>query len=754
MGRVILVSNRLPVGVRRVGEHVQVEPAVAGGLVAGLGPVHREGNGLWFGTLAEASEPDVQRELERQRLVAVPVSEEDAERHYGGYSNSVLWPLFHYLQDRVELTSQDFEAYERVNEQFADEIAARARPDDQIWIHDYHFMLLPAMLRERLPAAPIGFFLHIPFPSSEVFRLLPQRQRILKGLLGANLIGVHTFDYARHLVSSCRRALGVEFDQNWVTETGHRCRVGVFPMGIDVVGFRERVASPRVPRYIERFRSQLEGRLIVLGVDRLDYTKGLPLKLEAYRRLLETEPIWRTEAVFVQIANPTRSDIDTYKRLKQQVEQMVGEINGAFETEGRVPIHYLYRSFSPEALAAYYQMADVALVTPLRDGMNLVAKEYVSCRTEDTGVLVLSEFAGAASEMGEAIQVNPWDIDGCARGIHQALCMPVTEQNHRMRDLRRRIEALDVRNWAPTFLSSLDVVHRASFAEAAVEGDVPWTQALQEAFLQARRRLLVLDHDGTLAPLAPSPHLAAPRPGLLETLESLVSHPDVEIAVVTGRDRQTMEDWFGRLPLSLIGEHGFEFRLSGRQDWEVLLPNADFAWMESVRTILDEYAARTSGAFVERKRSSLAWHYRQVEPGFGSWQARELASHLIEAFSHSPVVVIHGAKVVEVRHQGIDKGAALTHLIRERGPFDFVLLAGDDRTDEDMFQMAPAGAWSVKVGRGASRARFRLLRPSGVRQMLGDLASIRERADGPDTPDVGPEAADGGGRTETGSRPG
>jgi len=215
-----------------------------------------------------------------------------------------------------------------------------------------------------------------------------------------------------------------------------------------------------------------------------------------------------------------------------------------------------------------------------------------------------------------------------------------------------------------------------------------------------------------------------------------------------------MEDWFGRLPVSLIGEHGFEFRLSGCQEWEVLLPNADFSWMESVRAILDEYAARTSGAFVERKRSSLAWHYRQVEPGFGSWQARELASHLIEAFSHSPVEVIHGAKVVEVRHQGIDKGAALTHLLRERGPFDFVLLAGDDRTDEDMFQMAPAGAWSVKVGRGASRARFRLLRPSGVRQMLGDLVSIRERADGPDTPDVGPEAADGGGRTETGSRPG
>jgi trehalose 6-phosphate synthase/phosphatase len=752
MSRVILVSNRLPVSVRRVGEHMHVEPAVAGGLVAGLAPVHREGDGLWFGTLGEASHPEVKTALEEQRLVAVPVTSEDAERHYGGYSNSVLWPLFHYLQDRVELTSQDFEAYERVNEQFADAIAAHARPDDQIWVHDYHFMLLPAMLRERLPATPIGFFLHVPFPSSEVFRLLPQRQRILTGLLGANLIGVHTYDYARHLVSSCRRAVGVEFDQNWTTELGHRCRVGVFPMGIDVVGFRQRVASPRVPRYIERFRKSLEGRLIVLGVDRLDYTKGLPLKLEAYRRLLENEPIWRTEAVFVQIANPTRSDIDTYRRLKQQVEQMVGEINGAFETEGRVPIHYLYRSFAPEALAAYYQMADVALVTPLRDGMNLVAKEYVSCRTDDTGVLVLSEFAGAASEMGEALQVNPWDIDGCARAMHQALCMPATEQTRRMKALRRRIEALDVRHWAPQFLSALESVHRAPFAEAAVEGDIPWTEALQTAFERAERRLLVLDHDGTMAPLAPSPDLAAPRPGLLEVLGRLVAHPEVEAAVVTGRDRQTMEQWFGTIPVTLIGEHGFEFRLARGDRWEVLLPNADLSWMENVRGVLDEYAARTSGAFVERKRSALAWHYRQVEPGFGSWQARELASHLTDAFSSSPIEVLHGAKVVEVRHQGIDKGAALTHLTRELGPFDFVLLAGDDRSDEDMFQMAPAGAWSIKVGRGPSRARFRLLRPSGMRQLLDDLAAVLDRSTlrgTRDTGAVGPE-----GSHETRSRPG
>ncbi|MFQ5668897.1 MAG: bifunctional alpha,alpha-trehalose-phosphate synthase (UDP-forming)/trehalose-phosphatase [Acidobacteriota bacterium] len=740
MGRLLLVSNRLPVTVRRTSGSLQVLPGGAGGLVAGLGPVHSEGAGLWFGTCKEAEHPPVARELEARRLVPVPVPAAEARRHYRGFSNGAIWPLFHYLLDRAAFSASDFESYRKVNIRFADAIAARAAPDDRIWIHDYHFLLLPALLRERLPAARIGFFLHVPFPSSEVFRLLPQRQEILRGLAGANLIGLHTYDYARHLVSSFRRLLAVEFNHDWVAEGNDNCRIGVFPMGIDVVGFRQRIASPRIPAYIERFRRRLQGRQVVLGVDRLDYTKGLPLRLEAYRRLLELEPRWRTEAVLVQVANPTRAEMASYRRLKQEVEQRVGEINGLFETEGRVPIHYLYRSLAPEALAAYYQMADVGFVTPLRDGMNLVAKEYVSCRTEDTGVLILSEFAGAASEMGEALQVNPWDIEQCARALHEALTMPVEEQARRMKGLRHRIEALDVRKWAPRFLAQLDAIHPETIPLVAVEDGIPWTQSIALAFRQARRRVVALDHDGTLTRLAATPDLAAPENRHLTFLRELTSLPDTEVILISGRTREMLESWFGLLPLNLVAEHGYEWRKRGEQTWRCLHPHADFSWMGNVRGMLQEYAARTSGAHVEIKRSALAWHYREVEPAFGDWQARELANHLSEAFPRSPIGVLHGIKVIEVRQQGLSKGMALETVLEELGPFDWTLVAGDDREDEELFKSAPPGAWTIKVGGRPSHARFRVESPVALRRLLLDLARHVKGPRRPDDPEDPPGA--------------
>ncbi len=723
MSRLILVSNRLPAAVKRKGNESQLAYSGHGGLLAALGPVHEEGSkeGLWFGIFKDTDDPDVVRGLEQRGLVAVPVDAADARRHYRGYSNGALWPLFHYLQDHVDFAGGDFEAYRRVNVRFADEIASRARPDDRIWVHDYHLLLLPSLLRQRLPEARIGFFLHIPFPSSEVFRLLPQREEILRGLLGADLIGVHTYDYARHLMSSFRRVLAVEFDSDGVAEDERRCRIGVFPMGIDVLGFQRRVASPRIPPFVKRFRQRLRDRHIVLGVDRLDYTKGLPLKLEAYRRLLELRPRWRTEAVLVQIATPTRQNIAPYRRLKEQVEQMVGEINGAFESDGLVPVHYLYRAFPPETLAAFYQMADVAMVTPLRDGMNLVAKEYVSCRTSDTGVLILSEFAGAASEMGEAIQVNPRDIEACAWALDSALLMDPKEQASRMKVLRQRIIAWDVRKWAAGFLSALEAVGPTpSAASLAADAEGSWMESLYDGFQKASRSLLVLDYDGTLTKLARHPDLAVPDAETRGLLRRLARRPGVEIAVVSGRNRHTLEEWLGDLPLSLVAEHGCHLRWRGSREWIHLLPDADFSWIRSVQSVLDEFAARTSGAWVETKSASLAWHYREVEPAFGSWQARELANHISGAFQRSPIEVLHGSKVVEVRQQGLDKGMVLSVLCGHFGPTDLMLLAGDDRTDEDMFQKAPPEAWTIKIGSGLSHARFRL-------QSVPELHGLLER---------------------------
>ncbi|MFQ5768418.1 MAG: trehalose-phosphatase, partial [Acidobacteriota bacterium] len=468
----------------------------------------------------------------------------------------------------------------------------------------------------------------------------------------------------------------------------------------------------------------LKGRRIILGVDRLDYTKGLLLKLEAYRRLLENWPHWRTEAVLVQIANPTREEIAPYRRLKEQVEQSVGQINGAYETEGRVPIHYLYRSFSPEALAAYYQMADVAMVTPLRDGMNLVAKEYVACQTSDSGVLILSEFAGAASEMGEAIRVNPWNIEACAGALDTALNMDPQERARRMQLLRRRVEASDVRKWVARFRRALEMTEPTlGGAEAASDNSGNWRRECVAAFRRAGRSLLLLDYDGTLVELQSRPERASPPDETRDLLRRLAAAASVEVAVVSGRDRRTLKEWLGELPISLVAEHGYAFRQRGRSHWNHLIENADFSWMDSVHEVLADYAARTSGAWVENKPSSLAWHYREVEPGFGNWQARELANHISEAFQQSPIEVLHGSKVVEVRHQGIGKGAAVRALLQQFGPCDYILVAGDDRTDEEMFQAAPPQAWTVKIGQGRSRARYRMESAGQLRRLLTHLAS-------------------------------
>ncbi|MEZ4272812.1 MAG: trehalose-6-phosphate synthase [Myxococcota bacterium] len=452
MSRVVLVSNRLPISSRRIGGKRVIKRST-GGLVAGLAPVHDERDSLWMGALDSGNYPEAL--LKEQRLVAIELPKETARRHYEGYSNQVLWPLFHYLVEHVSFEGADFDAYQRVNERFAEAITEIAKPDDTIWVHDYHLMLLPSMLRKSLPKARIGFFLHIPFPSSEVFRILPRNEEILQGLLGADLIGLHTYDYGRHLVSSFRRILGVDFDDGWVRAYDGKCKVGVYPLGVDAAALSKQSRLPAVIKGMELLRKQTQDRKMILCVDRMDYTKGIPLRLRAYRRLLAMEPYWEKARRTLSFGGPSRSNIQSYKDLKGKSIVQLGEINGAFGEDGIVPIDYMYRSVSPEKLAALYYLADILWVTPLRDGMNLVAKEYVGHRCDASGVVVLSEFAGAASEMGEALQYNPWDIDGTARTLQQALHMEPKEAAPRMDALRKRIHANDVNHWANRFLNGL-----------------------------------------------------------------------------------------------------------------------------------------------------------------------------------------------------------------------------------------------------------------------------------------------------------
>ncbi len=729
MGRVILVSNRLPVTVRRTGRDIALTRS-AGGLVAGLGPIHDAEDSLWLGTLGGEIDDERRAELEKRRLIPVTLPRERARRHYEGYSNSVLWPLFHYFLEAVEHDPQDFEAYRTVNERFADAVVEHAGRRDRIWIHDYHLMLLPMMLRKRLPDARIGFFLHIPFPSSEIFRILPQADEILRGLVGADLIGLHTFDYARHLTTSFRRICGSEIVRDAIEWEGGRSHVRAFPLGVDAPRFNQLAASPEAERRFGNWRRRAGDRKVVLGVDRLDYSKGLVQRLEVYHHLLSEEAKWRKDAVFLQLCVPTRSTMKTYSDLKQQVDQRVGQINGEFGEMGRMPVHYMYRSVPPEEVAALYRLADVAVVTPLRDGMNLVAKEYIAARQDDSGVLVLSEFAGAAAELGEALIVNPWDVQGTARILSRALEMDAGEQRRRMAALRRRVASNTAQRWARSFLESLDACVAGEATPTQSSEDSSWIARLGATFAASRRALIVLDYDGTLQDFEADPSAARPDPELISLLGRLGAAESIEVVILSGRDRESLARWFGRLPAHLVAEHGSFLKTRKRRRWEELGPGVDRSVADDVEEVMESFVARTPGSFIERKHSGIAWHYRKAEQHLGMRRARELAHHLTIYFANRPMRVQQGACVVEVHNQEIDKGWAYRTIRRRLGSFDFVLVAGDDRTDEDLFEVVPPDVWSIKIGAGPSAARHRLESPEGLRALLASALARREASHG------------------------
>ena len=728
MGRLILVSNRLPLTVKSDKNTVTVVPS-AGGLVTGLRGPHERSNGFWVGwpgdmsRLRAAQRATLDAQLAAQRFVPVALSAAEVSRFYDGFSNAVIWPLFHYLLDRIPLEPPGWDMYQYVNEKFADVVAAQYQPGDVIWVHDYQLMLVPALLRQRLPSARIGFFLHIPFPASEVLRTLPSRAQILEGMLGADLIGFHTHTYLRHFSSSVMRILGIATHGDDVRHAGRETRLGTFAMGIDTKSFTALAQDEAVIAELQGIRAACGGQRMLLGIDRLDYTKGIPRRLLAFERLLERQPRHRGRVQLVQIAVPSRDKVESYQDYRRQVDELVGRINGAFGTVDWVPIHYVLRSLTDRHVVALYRAADVMLVTPLRDGMNLVAKEFVTCRTDEDGVLVLSEFAGAAAEMGEAVQVNPYDVDALASAYEVALTMPKEERRFRMRALRSRILSRDVHLWARSFIDTL-----ASCGErASPEQKLSTREEIDNLSLQLRsshRLLLLLDYDGTLVPFARAPELAVPDGELVALLAKLAARPNTELHVVSGRTHDTLDRWLGALPIGLHAEHGFWSRgISPREPWAPLF-EPDVAWKETVRPLLAGYTNTTPGSLLEEKTVSFAWHYRMAEPELAASRGEELV-HDIEAMAREPELPLElllGDHVIEVRLRGVSKATVVERVLRAtEPPLPVVCAMGDDLTDDDMFRALPADAIAVSVGFHASGARYRVARPALARALLRSL---------------------------------
>jgi trehalose 6-phosphate synthase/phosphatase len=730
-GRLIVVSNRLPLTVRRVAGGWRAEQS-AGGLATALAPVLTRFRGLWIGWPGEAPEsPDANRETvlagweKRHRYVTVDLPLTLSQRFYQGYSNQTLWPLFHHFPSSLVFDPRGWEAYVEANERFRDAVLERYRPGDLVWVHDYHLMLLPQLLREAVPDAVIGFFLHIPFPPSDVFRVLPRREDLLRGLLGADCVAFQTHAHQQHFRSSLLRVLGVSSRMDRVEADGRYVRLEALPIGIVPEDFTSPIRNdPSVRRCLEDLRRRFAARRILLAIDRLDYTKGIPERLRAFRLLLERSPDLKGRVVLVQVAVPTREPLALYNKLRHEVNELVGEINGDFGTPEWTPVVYIRRAIPRSDLLALYAAADVGWVAPLLDGMNLVAKEYVACQQGGEGVLLLSEFAGAAAEMGEALLVNPYDEERTALALERALAMPAEERRERMVALHRRVVRNNAIAWSQRFLAALQ---QAAAARSQGGGELPQPLPVADALAAHRaadRRLLMLDYDGTLTPFAGRPRDAAPLPDLKDLIRRLASQTSQQLAIVSGRPRTTLEPWFGDIPgLWLAAEHGALLRSPSSRDWETLRPHMPVDWKARVLPVLEHFVDRTPGSFVEEKEFSLVWHHRMADPEFGEWLANELVAVLEELLAGTDLLAMRGQKCVEVRLVWANKGEVWTH-VEGTGPApSFRLAIGDDRTDEDLFERLPPDSWTVHVGEGPSLARFRLPHTRAVRRLLEDLAA-------------------------------
>jgi len=727
--RLLIVSNRLPVTATAESGKLRLVEA-SGGLATGLRGWHRKSEGLWIGWPGELSRFDaalrqeLRQKLIDRRVVPVVLSSDDVERYYDGFSNRVLWPLFHYLVDRMPIEASGWDAYRQVNEKFADVVEEYYRPGDAIWVHDYQLMLLPAMLRARLPGARIGFFLHIPFPSSEVFRILPWRSEILRGLLGADLLGFHTFAYLRHFVTSVLHIEGIEAQVDRIDLDDRAVRLGVFPMSVDAAAFDALARDPEVMAKAAAIREDAGGRRILLGIDRLDYTKGIPRRLRAIERLLGREPELRDRVRYIQIAVPSRQRVEAYQAFRRQVEESIGRINGTTATLRSTPIHYMHQSVSGRDLVALYSAADVMLVTPLRDGMNLVAKEFVASRADEDGVLVLSEFAGAADELGGAVVVNPYDIHAVGRAIKEALDMDAPVRRARMQSLRRRVMGHDIHSWAAGFVEQLQAPERG--VDAAAE-TIANPGALVSMLQDGRELALLLDYDGTLVPLARMPDLAVPDAELLSLLDALTARPRTRVNLVSGRSRETLEKWFGQLQLSLWAEHGSYHRPGPGRPWATTVPiPAD--WLRKIYPVLEQFTASTPGSLIEKKCASVAWHYRIADAEFGRRQAHELRMLLGDALSNQPLEVVEGNKVIEVRLRGATSAVVAHHLMVGSEEPPRILAIGDDRADEDLFAGLPEGSLRVAVGTRRARADLHVADHRAVRDLLRSLVGRRATA--------------------------
>ncbi len=726
---VIIVSNRLPVSVTKVHGELIFAPS-SGGLATGLASYAADKNNMWVGwpgivseELSEADKDTIVLALRKHNCYPVFLTKNQVDGYYNGYSNSVLWPLFHNLPTKINTHDHTWQTYRQVNQLFAETVMGLSLPTSTIWVHDYQLLLVPKMLRAEQSIVRIGFFLHIPFPTPSTLNKLSHAKSLLSGMLGSDLIGFHTGDYVQNFLDACQELHLGSPQEDRVVLDKRVVNVTNFPLGIDYDKFAD-AGKSRVVKHHQRAMRRQYGRRrkIILTVDRLDPTKGLVGRLEAYQELLRDNKHLHKKVVMVMLAIPSRAEIDAYKKLKSKVEQLVMDINLDYSKRNWQPVHYMYKSVPFEELAALYRVADVAFIAPIKDGMNLVAKEYVASRPDKRGVLILSETAGAAQELTDALMVNPSLPASLVEGLSSALTMSPKELRNRLKGMKQQLTSNTVHHWKFKYMSAL----RSSTIGSGLRTkhlDSKISNQLLEEFKQAKHPTILLDYDGVLAAFNDQPSAAKPDKILLRLLGKLAERVSGGVLIISGRNKLDLGNWLGSLPLTLAAEHGALLKPAGSNTWRKLI-NVPTNWKSLIMPVLQKYADKTPGAFVEEKDSSLVWHHRQASPFYAQKNITILRRTLKPLLKTMGLEVYRGNMILEIKSPEANKGVAASNWVQKK--HDLIMAIGDDYTDEDMFASMPEHAYTIKVGRGRTIAKFRLNSVAEVQQLLQRLTKSHE----------------------------
>lgn len=723
MPQVLIVSNRLPMSIKKVNGKLKFYPSI-GGLATGLSSYVKGRKSTWVGWPGLASEElnDAEKQiiitrLKRHNCYPVFLSRQQIDEYYNGYSNSILWPIFHSMPaSQMSNEARLWKAYQNVNKLFLETIQPLVQTDSVIWVHDYQLLLLPELLRSRRLGGHIGFFLHIPFPNFKTFAKAGHTHALLSGMLGADLVGFHTSSYSENFIQACHESnLGIAGQKQIILEA-RNIHVTHFPIGIDYEKYAQAGKLKSVKTAGKKYRKKYGKRKIIVAVDRLEPSKGLTERLKAYRDFLEANPKFRSKVTMVMVAAPSRMDIPAYQRLQARLIKLSKEINDEYGTSNWLPVDFINESLPFEEVSALYQLADIAFIAPLRDGMNLVAKEFVASK-HNSGILILSQTAGASEELRDALIVNPKKPSTVVDALQKAMNMPKSELRSRLKSMQQQISTNTIHTWASTFVKTLQQPVSVSGHSRTRSLQGAHLEALLETYHTHKKRLILLDYDGTLMPFTEHYSDTLPSKHLLKVVKKLVSNKSNDVVVVSGRQASDLDEWFKGIKINLIGEHGAVIKKAGARQWKHIENKTN--WRQEFLPVLEKYTARTPHAMIEIKPNSLVWHYRGA-PAYAAQKNSVIIKRLLKPLlkKHS-VELFQGNKILEIKDPKINKGTAVQPWLTYG--YECIIAIGDDYTDEDLFELLQNTAYTIKVGQGRTRAGYRLKSVSAVIDFLEQL---------------------------------